>query len=135
MEFRRALGRTIGMMDIPFGYTLTVWGSGSIVLLRYGALRLPYIFLFIAGAVAAYLACAVVAWREAVQVTPRPLRQITLINVSSLFAAGAVALVVRLIAGPMPGSLAAGFVATLSYILLISSLMFLAQWLETRARR
>jgi hypothetical protein len=33
--FRRTLALVVAAMDLPFGYTLTIWSSGAIVIGRY----------------------------------------------------------------------------------------------------
>lgn len=54
-----ALARTLGASALPYGYALTLWGSGA-MLIHYRGTPLPYeVLLFAAGAVAAY---ALLGW-------------------------------------------------------------------------
>ncbi len=127
MSFRRVLGRTVNLIDLPFGYTLTVWSSGRIVLYGFGLPSVLHIFLFVFGAIAAYLLSAGISGGgegEARRVRARP---ITLINVFAVAAAGAVTLVSHLTNNAVLGYTAAGFVGTFTYILSISALVYLAQ--------
>lgn len=54
--FRRVLGRTVVRINLPFGYTLTVWSAGAIASYRCGLPDPGEVYLFLLGAIAAYLA-------------------------------------------------------------------------------
>jgi hypothetical protein len=54
MRYRDGLTRTLVGAAIPYGYTLVVWSSGSVVGERHGPPDLWEIVLFFAGASAAY---------------------------------------------------------------------------------
>ncbi len=47
--FRRTLALVVAATDLPFGYTLTIWSSGAIVIGRYGFLNVGEIFAFLLG--------------------------------------------------------------------------------------
>ena len=54
MRYRDGLMTTLDGAAIPYGYTLVVWSSGSVVAERHGPPDLWEIALFFAGASAAY---------------------------------------------------------------------------------
>jgi hypothetical protein len=54
MRYRDGLTTTLAGAAIPYGYTLVVWSSGSVVGERHGPPDLGEIALFFAGASAAY---------------------------------------------------------------------------------
>lgn len=127
MGFLRMLSRTVTLIDLPLGYTLTVWSSGSIALSHFGVPSLLDALLFPVGAVAAYLICAAVSYRQLGGTAAIRIRAIAVINVFSIVAAAVVSAVSRLFQTPSSGYLAAGFVGTLTYILCITALMYGAE--------
>lgn len=130
MSFRRVLGRTVDLIDLPFGYTLTVWSSGRVALYRFGLPSILHIFYFVFAAIAAYLIGAEISTRREGEVRRVRSQAITLINVFAVVAAAAVTLVSHLTNNSALGYAAAGFVGTFTYILSISTLMWLAQRLR-----
>lgn len=58
MRYRDGLATTLAGAAIPYGYTLVVWSSGSVVGERHGSPDLWEIALFFAGASAAMPCCA-----------------------------------------------------------------------------
>lgn len=132
MAFLLMLRRTVSMIDLPFGYTLTTWASGAIALDRFGVPTLIQAFVFLFGAVGAYLICAVISFPQPEETTTLRVTDIALINVFSIIAAAAVSVVSFLFDNPLAGYFVAGFVGTLTYILCISALMYLAEKLAAR---
>ena len=62
MRFDRALADVINRAGIPYGYTLTIWCAGALLVHRFGSPGLTAIFLFLAGATVGYGVLAVVTW-------------------------------------------------------------------------
>lgn len=87
MAFPLMLGRTISLIDLPFGYTLTTRASGAVALDRCGVATLIQAFVFLFGAVGAYLVCAVISFRQPEETTTLRVTDIALINVFSIIAA------------------------------------------------
>ena len=125
-RFRLLLGRTVTSMDIPFGYSLTIWASGTIAIARFGFPSLLDSLLFLTGAIAAYVISAAAANRQRQQLPFVHGRAITLINVSAVVAAGLVSVVASVFSDPMLGYLAAGFIGTIVYVVSMTLLMLLA---------
>jgi predicted Zn-dependent protease with MMP-like domain len=51
---RGALARTLGASALPYGYTLTIWSSGAMLMHYRGAPAVWEILLFVAGAIVAF---------------------------------------------------------------------------------
>lgn len=130
MDFLKVLGRTLSLLDLPFGYTLTVWTSGAIALRRFGVPSLLDSLLFALGAIIAYLICAALAYRQLDGNVSIHVEGVAFINVISIVAAGAVSVVADLISNPTLGYPVAGFAGTLAYILCMSALLYVAHLLR-----
>jgi hypothetical protein len=59
----RALRTTITRSALPYGYTLTVWSSGAVLMHRHGPPGVGDVFLFIAGGGVAFALLAALASR------------------------------------------------------------------------
>lgn len=117
---RAALGATISASAAPYGYTLTIWGSGAIVIHSHGSPSAGDVFLFIAGALAGFdvlgaLARGALARKESLQSRQDRVLAAALDWVAVGAAAGAVALLAE-IPGWVPW-LIAPLVATIVYVL------------------
>ncbi len=132
MAFLKTLRRTVSLIDLPFGYTLTVWGSGAVALDRFGLPSLVDAFVFLFGAVGAYLICAVVSFPQPYEATTLRVTDVALINVFSIIAAAVVSVVSHLFYNPGIGYFVAGFIGTLTYILCISALMYQSEQISHR---
>jgi len=126
MRFLAMLGRTVRQMDLPFGYTLTVWSSGFIAADRFGHPSLSDIFLFVAGALLAYLLCAALSFAELDEPVRVRLRAGAVMNIFAIVAAAVVSAVSRLLPTSSLGYPVAGFVGTFIYIICMSALLYLA---------
>jgi hypothetical protein len=125
----RALTTVITGSALPYGYTITVWSSGAVLIHSHGQPSLGDIFLFIAGAVAAFAGlAAAAAWLSAAPLKPPPER-FEQAGTLHLFAAGAaVGLVVAIAA--IPGFAAwpaASFGGTVVYLLCATAWMSLGR--------
>lgn len=58
-----------------YGYTLSVWGSGAILIYGFGIPEAFEVFLFISGAVVGFLALAAVAYRGMLKVVEKPIEE------------------------------------------------------------
>lgn len=74
MGFDRALAEVVSNAGIPYGYTLTVWGTGALCVARLGLPSAGEVFLFAAGGSIAYAALAWVSSQRGATrvVTPPP---------------------------------------------------------------
>ena len=49
-----ALGETVSASAAPYGYTLTIWGSGAVLIRSHGTPSVGEVFVFVAGALVAF---------------------------------------------------------------------------------
>jgi hypothetical protein len=54
-ELRESLRSSIAVSTAPYGYTLTIWGSGAVAMKPLGSPGLLEVLLYMAGAVVAFL--------------------------------------------------------------------------------
>lgn len=64
MELRERLAQNLVLESKAYGYTLTIWGSGAILLSRYGPANLLHIFSYVMGALLAFATLAIVAFNN-----------------------------------------------------------------------
>lgn len=119
--FRRALSSSLRGVALPYGYTLTVWGSGQVMIELHGAPSIGQVFLFLAGAGVGYGALKWIAGERPSEVeptigSPHLLRAGALHVLAIGCAVGSAALVGNLASGaawPL-----AAFLASVLYILI-----------------
>lgn len=63
MEPRKRLARNIVFESKAYGYTLTIWGSGAILISRYGMASVLQIFSYVVGALLAFFTLALVTFK------------------------------------------------------------------------
>ena len=119
----RALRTTVTRSALPYGYTLTVWSSGAVLMHRHGPPAVGDVFLFIAGAGLAFTVLALAAARVADEpLAPSPGRFERAGALNMVAAAAGVGLV-AVIAG-IHGHAAwpvGSFAGTLTYLLLTTA--------------
>lgn len=69
MEPRKRLAQNIVLESKAYGYTLTIWGSGALLVGRYGMASVPQIFSYVVGALLAFAALALVAFKTLLRET------------------------------------------------------------------
>jgi hypothetical protein len=119
--FRRTLALVVAAMDLPFGYTLTIWSSGAIAIGRYGFPNVGEIFAFLVGGIAAYVALAFLSIPPAPTVSRLEARRSTTLNVCAIVAAIAVSAIPGLMSSPYLGFFAAAGTGTLVYIVTLAA--------------
>jgi hypothetical protein len=62
MEYRRRLAANLASESEAYGYTLTIWGSGALLIHAYGVPGVARILSFVAGALAGFGLLAAVAF-------------------------------------------------------------------------
>jgi hypothetical protein len=112
-------------MDLPFGYTLTIWSSGAIAIGRYGFPNIGEIFAFLLGGITAYVTLAFLSIPPAPTASRLVVRRSTALNVCAIVAAIAVSAIPGLM--PFPyfpylGFFAAAAAGTLVYIVTLAAL-------------
>ena len=118
--FLRATETSVRGAGLPYGYALTVWSTGAALVGEHGKASPVAIFLFAAGAVAAYGSLKALTWkthREAetpLTKSPHPVRA-GLMHICAIGLAIAAALGAAQIPGATPWFLAP-FLATLVYL-------------------
>ncbi len=62
MEWKRRLAENLTAEAQAYGYTLTIWGAGAILVSAYGVPDPPIVFLYVGGALLGYGTLAAVAF-------------------------------------------------------------------------
>jgi hypothetical protein len=125
----RALRTTVRASAAPYGYTVTVWTSGGALIHFHGQPTIGDLFLFVAGAVLAFAAVALVSRAFAQQSLGEqsPPQLIGAFHVGSVGAAlGAVIGLGSAISGDLAW-MAGAFVATAVYLVTVALQLTLAQ--------
>ena len=128
---RQSLRSSVSVSMAPYGYTLTVWGSGALAIEALGRPSVLDALLLMAGAVLAFLALEGFAYGTvSPRMTAGPAATVTLWGSAHWLSAGsaiaAAWLVTRGVHGPA-GWLLAGLVPTIAYLLLDASQVTLAR--------
>jgi hypothetical protein len=119
--FRRTLALVVAAMDLPFGYTLTIWSCGAIAIGRYGFPKVGEIFAFLLGGITAYVILALLSVRSAPTASRLEVRRSTTMNVCAIVAAIAVSAISGLVSLPYLGFFVAGGTGTLVYIVTLAA--------------
>jgi hypothetical protein len=67
MDLRARLADNLARESAAYGYTLTVWGSGSMLIAGFGTPHPDEVFAFVSGAVVGFAALAALAFQEALE--------------------------------------------------------------------
>ena len=119
--FRRTLALVVAAMDLPFGYTLTIWSSGAIAIGRYGFPNVGEIFAFLLGGITAYVTLAFLSIPPAPTASRLEVRRSTTLNVCGIFAAIAVSAIPGFVSFPYLGFFAAAAAGILVYIVTLAA--------------
>jgi ABC-type branched-subunit amino acid transport system permease subunit len=119
--FRRTLALVVAAMDLPFGYTLTIWSSGAIAIGRYGLPNFGEILAFLLGGITAYVALAFLSIPPTPTASRLVVRRSTALNVCAIFAAIAVSAISALVSSPYLGFFAAAGTSTLVYVVTLAA--------------
>lgn len=130
-SFRQALAAAASQAAIAYGYTLTVWSSGAVLIDLDGKPAIGDVFLFLGGAVAAFLAVELVATRAFRDFDSAGSRKGLLVGglmhvLSAGVAVGCAAAVGALLDGAALWPIAS-FSATLAYLLLAGLQIWLGE--------
>jgi hypothetical protein len=128
------LARSLVTLVVPQGYTLSIAGSFAVAVHRYGFPFDLNAWGFVAGAVVAFVALALLA-RGALggDIAALPMGLRALINVVPLIVVVASAGVVALIDPPSIGFPVSGFVGAGGYVVLLSVFLWLVALVEARS--
>jgi hypothetical protein len=110
-----ALGSMVSARTAPYGYTVSLWGSGALPIHSHSFPDVGEIFLFAAGALGGYTLVGLIAHAELHPTPPAVGPERVIAGALNWFAVGAVALLARI-----PGSVArqlGPFAATTLYLL------------------
>lgn len=76
----RAIETSVQGAGLPYGYAITVWSTGSVLVGEHGTASLPATCLFVAGAIVAYGTLKVLTWKTSKEAekplakSPHPIR-------------------------------------------------------------
>lgn len=116
----RAIETSVQGAGLPYGYAITVWATGSVLVGEHGKASILATFLFAAGAVAAYGTLKVLTWNTRKEAekplakSPHPVRA-GLMHVCAIGLAISAALAAAQVPGE-PAWLLAPFSSTLVYL-------------------
>ncbi len=114
-------------MDLPFGYTLSIWAAGQLATEQYGVPGITGIIVFVGGAITAYLVMAAASsFRPGQRRVTRAI-DFAVVNVVALVTAVMVSAITFLAIAPPAGFFLTGFAATLTYTLLLTLLTYVQQ--------
>lgn len=125
MRFFQLLRQVVVNLDLPYGYTLSIWAAGAIAAMHFGAPQMLDIFLFVLGALTSYIALALLTYSTGGR-SPSPVRGMALLNALAVIPAVTVSLLPNFIASRELGYFLASSLATLSYALSTAVLLWLA---------
>lgn len=135
-RYRKDLRGILGASAGPYGYTLSIWGGGSMLSYVYGTPSPVQVFLFLAGAVAAFAVVGTLAFGGAGKEFDTPANTIELFG-SFHFASVGLAVATALLAAqfvPIYLSWALGAaLCTSVYLLVVGAEHSLAEALDSRS--
>jgi hypothetical protein len=118
---RDQLKSSVAASSAPYGYTLTIWGSGAVAMGELGSPRIGGTLLFIAGAVLAFVLIEGLAYGSlSIQPSTGEPTTIAVWGDAHLLSAGGAVFVVWLLVRAIDGKAGwavAGFAATAVYLL------------------
>ena len=97
MRFFQLLRQVVVNLDLPYGYTLSIWAAGAIAAMHFGAPQMLDIFLFVLGALTSYIALALLTYSTGGR-SPSPVRGMALLNALAVIPAVTVSLLPNFIA-------------------------------------
>lgn len=118
--FLRAIETSVQGAGLPYGYAITVWSTGSVLVGEHGKASVLATFLFVAGAIVAYGALKVATWNtrkpaeKPLAKSPHPVRA-GLMHIAAIGLAISAALAAAQVAGE-PAWFLAPFASTLVYL-------------------
>jgi hypothetical protein len=121
--FRRNLRSGVAASAAPYGYTITIWSSGAVGMDLLGKPHVGEALLYVAGAVAAFLAVEMLAYGQLrVRLSAGPAPRVGVWGHAHLASAGGAVVAVwgsdHAFRGELGGWPVAGFLATGVYLLL-----------------
>lgn len=128
MHLREQLARNLTAESEAYGYTLSIWGGGAILIHQYGPPTVPQIMLYIGGALLAFTVLVAIAFRQLFVAHEMPQRRELILAsmihlIATLGSLGGTYLIIQTVITtvlpPKGGFLAVGFQLTLTYNLLI----------------
>ncbi len=125
MRFWQLLRQVVVSLDLPYGYTISIWAAGAIAALHFGPPQMLDIFLFVLGALISYLVLALLPYSARGR-SPSPVRGIALLNALAVIPAVVVSLLPNYVASRELGYFLASSLATLTYALSMALLLWLA---------
>ena len=94
-----AIGRVTSILSIPYGYTISLWATGALTVIRLGPPSVFDVLLFVGGAVVAFVALAAMGCYHLDAEVPMRVPSLVVVNLSPI----AVALLVVAFPAQMVG--------------------------------
>lgn len=128
ISFREMVASVITRMDVPLGYTLTIWSSGSAAQQHLGKPELPQVITFVGGAAVAYVLLAYTLGLAPPSMAEQPIKKtasFALFNVLAAFIAVVSSVLATAALPEGPGYFMVGFLATFVFLLALAAFDFL----------
>jgi hypothetical protein len=128
MEYRQRLANNLVSESEAYGYTLSIWGAGTLLINAFGSPGVAPVFLFVGGALTAFVTLALFAFpRPFASIEPRGERKLgaaSIIHIVAtlgnlLLAKGALILALKYGFGLDVTALIIGYQTTITYNLLL----------------
>jgi hypothetical protein len=126
--YRRTLKSIAGSSAVPYGYTLTVWSTGAVLMRSHGPPAVGDVFLFLVGGVAAFALIALLAAPsgEPPQTRPTDALRAGALHVAAVGGAVGIAALIAELGGAVAWPLGS-FAATFAYLALAAVELMVAR--------
>jgi hypothetical protein len=129
-RYRKDLRSILGASAGPYGYTLSIWGSGSVLSHTYGSPSPIEVFLFLGGAIIAFAVVGTLAFGGVGKEFDQPQSEIELFGSFHFASVGLAVAVVLVAAQLVPSSVGwplGAALATVMYLLVVGAEHSLAE--------
>jgi hypothetical protein len=136
-EYGRNLGAALGASAGPYGYALTVWTTGAVLIRAFGVPNPLGAFLFVVGAVVAFAFVGLLAFGSMARHFDEKSEEDLIWGSLHLLSVGAAIAMAALVARYLGGLVAwpvGSFSAATAYFLVLDAESSVAYWWEHRTR-
>ncbi len=128
-----AIGRVTSILSIPYGYTVSLWAAGALTVRRLGPPSVLDVLLFVIGAVAAFVALAVLGRDHLDAEVPMRVPWPVVVNLFPILVALLMVAFPSQTVGRPLAYFADSFLATAAYILSLAGLIRVIRGMRGRA--
>jgi hypothetical protein len=118
-----AIARVTSIVSLPYGYTVTLWSAGALVVADHGLPRRADVVLFAIGAVAAFLVLGLVGRPHLAHEVPMRVPSTVVANAFPVLVAVFLAIIPLRWLGKPAAFFVTSFVATAAYLLSVAAVV------------